>query len=87
MQFVIYAAGLIPSMFFEVLGGKEFSRFQSLSIYAIVLIVLNAVVSSRFKLVMTDKHSILFASISYISLHVIFIWCVIVIMHNISTIS
>ena len=44
MQFVIYAAGLVPSKFFEVLGAKDFPAFQQLSVYAILVIVLNAVV-------------------------------------------
>ena len=45
VQFVIYAAGLVPSYFFEVLGAKDFAVFKKLAVYAILLIVLNAVVS------------------------------------------
>ena len=45
MQLVIYAAGLVPSKFFQVLGEKDSAAFPQLCVYAILVIVLNAVVS------------------------------------------
>ena len=45
VQLVIYAVGLIPSKFFEVLGAKDVNAFPSLASYSLITIVLNAVVS------------------------------------------
>uniref|UniRef100_H2ZCN2 ABC transmembrane type-1 domain-containing protein n=1 Tax=Ciona savignyi TaxID=51511 RepID=H2ZCN2_CIOSA len=46
LQFVIYAAGLIPSKYYEVLGAKDSSRFTELAIYSLLVIVLNALMKS-----------------------------------------
>nr|CAB3219638.1 ATP-binding cassette sub-family D member 4 [Phallusia mammillata] len=51
LQLVIYAAGLVPSRYFEVLGAKDSSGFKDLAIYSIALIVLNAVMKSMLQYV------------------------------------
>ncbi|XP_078490249.1 lysosomal cobalamin transporter ABCD4 [Ciona intestinalis] len=46
LQFVIYAAGLVPSKYFTVLGAKDAETFPQLAVYSILVIVLNALMKS-----------------------------------------
>ncbi|XP_072536373.1 lysosomal cobalamin transporter ABCD4 isoform X2 [Salminus brasiliensis] len=46
VQLVIYQVGLIPSQFYSVLSQKNYSKFQELVLFAILLILLNSVVKS-----------------------------------------
>ncbi|CAK8694193.1 unnamed protein product [Clavelina lepadiformis] len=83
MQFVIYAAGLIPSKYFEVLGSKDYPGFQQLAIYSILVIVLNAVMKSSLnyvsrvlyltwrKMLCSRLHDQYFSRINYYKLNVV----------------
>lgn len=43
-QLVIYHVGLIPSQYYGVLGNKDLSGFQKVTVFALMLIVLNSMV-------------------------------------------
>ncbi|XP_060614605.2 lysosomal cobalamin transporter ABCD4 isoform X1 [Anolis sagrei] len=45
-QLIIYQVGLIPSQYYGVLGSKDFSGFQKITILALMLIVLNSMLKS-----------------------------------------
>ncbi|XP_006884745.1 PREDICTED: ATP-binding cassette sub-family D member 4 [Elephantulus edwardii] len=45
-QLIIYQVGLIPSQYYRVLGNKDLGEFKSLTILAVVLIVLNSTLKS-----------------------------------------
>uniref|UniRef100_G1KSL5 ATP binding cassette subfamily D member 4 n=1 Tax=Anolis carolinensis TaxID=28377 RepID=G1KSL5_ANOCA len=45
-QLIIYQVGLIPSQYYGVLGSKDFSGFQKITILALMLIILNSMLKS-----------------------------------------
>ncbi|XP_072193766.1 lysosomal cobalamin transporter ABCD4 isoform X2 [Excalfactoria chinensis] len=45
-QLVIYQVGVIPSQYYEVLGSKDFSGFQTLTAIALTMIVVNSTLKS-----------------------------------------
>ncbi|XP_015720692.1 ATP-binding cassette sub-family D member 4 isoform X1 [Coturnix japonica] len=45
-QLVIYQVGVIPSQYYEVLGSKDFSGFQTLTAVALTMIVVNSTLKS-----------------------------------------
>ncbi|XP_039248076.2 lysosomal cobalamin transporter ABCD4-like [Styela clava] len=46
LQVIIYEAGLVPSMYFEVLGAKDQDAFKSVAIYSMEIIIINALMKS-----------------------------------------
>lgn len=46
LQVIIYEAGLVPSMYFEVLGAKDYDAFKSVAIYSMEIIIINALMKS-----------------------------------------
>ncbi|KAM7108548.1 lysosomal cobalamin transporter ABCD4 isoform 2-T2 [Ciconia maguari] len=82
-QLVVYQVGIIPSQYYEVLGNKDFSGFQTLTAVALTLIVVNSMLKSFDQFIcnmmyvswrksLTEYlHSCYFQGQVYYSLHVL----------------